>query len=201
MLSGESGTGKEVFARYIHQHSPRAKGPSSRSTVRPSPRTCSGHALRLREGRLRRCAGGATGQVRAEAGHHHPARRDLEMPLGLQDKLLRVLLGARGRLARRQTRSRWPRHPRARHQQPRHAQEGSPPGTSARICITASTCSRSLTIPALREPRRHRAAGLHFPRARHPPAAPGAFSPPPGHLPPVRPGNVARSWKTSCTAC
>jgi two-component system response regulator FlrC len=40
LLTGESGTGKEVFARYIHDQSARAGGPSSPSTARRFPTTC-----------------------------------------------------------------------------------------------------------------------------------------------------------------
>ena len=38
LIRGESGTGKELFARAIHDKSPRAQPPSSASTAPPSPR-------------------------------------------------------------------------------------------------------------------------------------------------------------------
>ena len=41
LIRGESGTGKELIARAIHHASPRAAGPSSRSTAPRSPRASS----------------------------------------------------------------------------------------------------------------------------------------------------------------
>jgi two-component system NtrC family response regulator len=41
MLLGASGTGKELLARGLHDASDRAGAPSSRSTARRSPKTCS----------------------------------------------------------------------------------------------------------------------------------------------------------------
>ena len=41
LISGESGTGKELVAQTIHELSPRATFPSSRSTARRFPRRCS----------------------------------------------------------------------------------------------------------------------------------------------------------------
>ncbi len=40
MLLGASGTGKELLARGLHEASDAAAGPSSRSTARPSRKTC-----------------------------------------------------------------------------------------------------------------------------------------------------------------
>ncbi|MBL8460946.1 MAG: sigma-54-dependent Fis family transcriptional regulator, partial [Thauera sp.] len=92
MLSGESGTGKEVFARYIHQHSPRAKGPFIAINCAAIPEN-------LLEATLFGYEKGAfTGAQAAQPGKFEQAQGGTilldeisEMPLGLQAKLLRVL--------------------------------------------------------------------------------------------------------------
>ena len=55
LITGESGTGKEVVANLIHQGSPRAGKPSSRSTARRSRAAPRIRALRTRARRLHRC--------------------------------------------------------------------------------------------------------------------------------------------------
>ncbi len=92
MLSGESGTGKEVFARYIHSHSPRAKGPFVAINCAAIPEN-------LLEATLFGYEKGAfTGAQTAQPGKFEQAQGGTilldeisEMPLGLQAKLLRVL--------------------------------------------------------------------------------------------------------------
>ena len=92
MLSGESGTGKEVFARYIHSHSPRAKGPFIAINCAAIPEN-------LLEATLFGYEKGAfTGAQTAQPGKFEQAQGGTilldeisEMPLGLQAKLLRVL--------------------------------------------------------------------------------------------------------------
>ncbi|MDX9884887.1 sigma-54 dependent transcriptional regulator [Thauera sp.] len=92
MLSGESGTGKEVFARYIHQHSPRAKKPFIAINCAAIPEN-------LLEATLFGYEKGAfTGAQAAQPGKFEQAQGGTilldeisEMPLGLQAKLLRVL--------------------------------------------------------------------------------------------------------------
>jgi two-component system response regulator FlrC len=92
MLTGESGTGKEVFARYIHDHSNRAKGAFVAINCAAIPdnlleATLFGHEK-----------GAYTGAQAAQAGKFEQANGGTllldeisEMPLGLQAKLLRVL--------------------------------------------------------------------------------------------------------------
>lgn len=92
LLTGESGTGKEVFARYIHDHSARAKGPFVAINCAAIPdnlleATLFGHEK-----------GAFTGAQAAQAGKFEQADGGTllldeisEMPLGLQAKLLRVL--------------------------------------------------------------------------------------------------------------
>jgi two-component system response regulator FlrC len=92
MLTGESGTGKEVFARYIHDQSPRAKGAFVAINCAAIPdnlleATLFGHEK-----------GAFTGAQSAQAGKFEQANGGTllldeisEMPLGLQAKLLRVL--------------------------------------------------------------------------------------------------------------
>ena len=92
MLSGESGTGKEVFARYIHQHSPRAGKPFIAINCAAIPEN-------LLEATLFGYEKGAfTGAQAAQPGKFEQAQGGTilldeisEMPLGLQAKLLRVL--------------------------------------------------------------------------------------------------------------
>ena len=92
MLTGESGCGKEVFARYIHDQSPRANGPFVAINCAAIPEN-------LLEATLFGYEKGAfTGAQNAQAGKFEQANGGTllldeisEMPLGLQAKLLRVL--------------------------------------------------------------------------------------------------------------
>ncbi|MCP1675607.1 two-component system response regulator FlrC [Natronocella acetinitrilica] len=92
LLSGESGTGKEVFARFIHQQSPRADGPFVAVNCAAIPE----HML---EAVLFGFEKGAfTGAHRAHTGKFEQAQGGTllldevsEIDLGLQAKLLRVL--------------------------------------------------------------------------------------------------------------
>lgn len=94
LLTGESGTGKEVFARYIHDQSPRG--------LRGGPFVainCAAIPDNLLEATLFGHERGAfTGAQTAQAGKFEQANGGTllldeisEMPLGLQAKLLRVL--------------------------------------------------------------------------------------------------------------
>ncbi|MDI6747161.1 MAG: sigma-54 dependent transcriptional regulator [Rhodocyclaceae bacterium] len=92
LLTGESGVGKEVFARYIHDQSPRSKGPFVAINCAAIPdnlleATLFGHEK-----------GAFTGAQSAQAGKFEQANGGTllldeisEMPQGLQAKLLRVL--------------------------------------------------------------------------------------------------------------
>jgi two-component system response regulator FlrC len=92
MLTGESGTGKEVFARYIHEQSPRAGGPFVAINCAAIPENLLEATLFGHE------KGAFTGAQNAQAGKFEQANGGTllldeisEMPLGLQAKLLRVL--------------------------------------------------------------------------------------------------------------
>jgi len=92
LLTGETGTGKEVFARYIHQRSPRSKGPLV-------PVNCGAIPESLLESELFGYVRGAfTGAVQPRKGRIALAEGGTlfldeigEMPLALQVKLLRLL--------------------------------------------------------------------------------------------------------------
>ena len=92
LLTGETGTGKEVFARYIHQRSPRSKGPLV-------PVNCGAIPESLLESELFGFVRGAfTGAVQPRKGRIALAEGGTlfldeigEMPLALQVKLLRLL--------------------------------------------------------------------------------------------------------------
>lgn len=92
MLSGESGTGKEVFARFIHRHSPRSRGPFVAINCAAIPENMLEAVLFGHE------KGAFTGANSAHAGKFEQAQGGTllldevsEMDLGLQAKLLRVL--------------------------------------------------------------------------------------------------------------
>lgn len=92
LLTGESGTGKEVFARYIHDHSPRAKGPFVAINCAAIPENLLEATLFGHE------KGAFTGAATAQPGKFEQADKGTllldeisEMPLLLQAKLLRVL--------------------------------------------------------------------------------------------------------------
>ena len=91
LISGESGTGKEVLARYIHQHSPRADQPFIAINCAAIPENMLEATLFGHE------KGALHGAVAAQPGKFEQANGgtllldDMEMPLALQAKLLRVL--------------------------------------------------------------------------------------------------------------
>ena len=92
MLTGESGCGKEVFARYIHQHSPRNQAPFVAINCAAIPENLLEAILFGHE------KGAFTGATQSQAGKFEQANGGTllldeisEMPLGLQAKLLRVL--------------------------------------------------------------------------------------------------------------
>jgi two-component system response regulator FlrC len=92
LLTGESGVGKEVFARYIHQHSPRQKGPFVAVNCAAIPENLLESVLFGHE------KGSFTGASTAQPGKFEQANGGIllldeisELPLNLQAKLLRVL--------------------------------------------------------------------------------------------------------------
>ncbi len=92
LLSGESGVGKEVFARYIHAHSPRAKGPFVAVNCAAIPENLLESVLFGHE------KGAFTGATNSQPGKFEQANGGTllldevsEIPLNLQAKLLRVL--------------------------------------------------------------------------------------------------------------
>jgi two-component system response regulator FlrC len=92
MISGDSGTGKEVFARYIHDSSPRAARPFVAINCAAIPSDMLESILFGHE------KGAFTGAHTAKAGKFEQANHGTllldeisEMELGLQAKLLRVL--------------------------------------------------------------------------------------------------------------
>lgn len=92
VLFGESGTGKEVFARLIHKHSPRAKGPFVAVNSAAFPEHLLESELFGHE------KGSFTGAVSQHKGKFEQAHGGTllldeisEMPLQLQAKLLRAL--------------------------------------------------------------------------------------------------------------
>ena len=93
LILGESGTGKELFARYIHENSPRAKGPFVTINCGAIPRELAENEL---FGYERGAFTGATEKIkqgRFEQAHRGTILLDeiAELSLELQVKLLRVL--------------------------------------------------------------------------------------------------------------
>ena len=92
LLTGESGVGKEVFARFIHQHSRRAKGAFVAVNCAAIPENLLESVLFGHE------RGAFTGATSAQAGKFEQASGGAilldevsELPFNLQAKLLRVL--------------------------------------------------------------------------------------------------------------
>lgn len=92
MLNGESGSGKEVFARFIHDASPRAEGPFIAINCAAIPENMLEAMLFGYE------KGAFTGAYQSNAGKFEQAQGGTilldeisEMDLGLQAKLLRVI--------------------------------------------------------------------------------------------------------------
>jgi len=92
LITGESGTGKEVYARFIHDHSPRADAPYVAINCAAIPENMLEATLFGYE------KGAFTGALAAHAGKFEQAQGGSllldeisEMSLGLQAKILRVL--------------------------------------------------------------------------------------------------------------
>jgi two-component system, response regulator FlrC len=92
LLTGESGSGKEMFARFVHDNSPRASGPFVAINCAAIPENLLEATLFGHE------RGAFTGAQATQAGKFEQANGGTllldeisEMPLALQAKLLRVL--------------------------------------------------------------------------------------------------------------
>ena len=91
-LSGESGCGKEVFARYIHQESPRAAGPFVAINCAAIPDNMLEAVLfGYEKGAFTGASAAHPGKFEQAAGGTLLLDEISEMDLGLQAKLLRVL--------------------------------------------------------------------------------------------------------------
>ena len=93
LILGETGTGKELLARYIHENSPRAKGPFVTINCGAIPREIAENEL---FGYERGAFTGATEKIKQgkfEQAHHGTMLFDeiAELSMDLQVKLLRVL--------------------------------------------------------------------------------------------------------------
>ena len=92
LLAGESGTGKEVFARYIHQHSPRRAAPFVAINCAAIPENLLEATLfGYEKGAFTGAQSGQPGKFEQAQGGCILLDEISEMPLGLQVKLLRVL--------------------------------------------------------------------------------------------------------------
>lgn len=91
-ISGESGCGKEVFARYIHQQSPRAAGPFVAINCAAIPDNMLEAVLfGYEKGAFTGASAAHPGKFEQAAGGTLLLDEISEMDLGLQAKLLRVL--------------------------------------------------------------------------------------------------------------
>jgi two-component system response regulator FlrC len=92
LIGGESGTGKECLARYIHDQSPRAKGPFIAVNCAAIPESMLESTLfGYVKGAFTGAQQGQTGKFECANGGTLLLDEISEMPLGLQAKLLRVL--------------------------------------------------------------------------------------------------------------
>jgi two-component system NtrC family response regulator len=92
MLLGESGVGKEVFARHIHESSPRASKPFIAINMAAIPdNLIESELFGFEKGSFTDATEAKTGQFELAEGGTLFLDEIAEMPYGLQAKLLRVL--------------------------------------------------------------------------------------------------------------
>lgn len=92
LICGESGTGKEVLARYIHQHSPRAKKPFVAINCAAIPENMlEGMLFGHEKGAFTGAYSSAPGKFEQANGGTILLDEISEMDIGLQAKILRVI--------------------------------------------------------------------------------------------------------------